>query len=190
MVDLAKHQAKICLTASGMLLRNEQVLLIRHKKLDCWLCPGGHIDSQELPHKAAEREFFEETGVLVKAADFLFQGNSDRTQFFPSPIETNLHWVSRSNYQQRLASSNPDKRVKTKLWPKGCEQHLNLVYLVTLEQENQQLPELKPNQREVTNIGWFDQQQLEKIKASQDLKQQIDHGLKIMSQFKHQPFYH
>ena len=37
-------------------------LLIFHRKLQKWVPPGGHIESGELPHNAALRELFEETG--------------------------------------------------------------------------------------------------------------------------------
>jgi 8-oxo-dGTP pyrophosphatase MutT (NUDIX family) len=41
------------------------VLLHYHAKLGRWLPPGGHIEPDELPDKAALREVFEETGVIA-----------------------------------------------------------------------------------------------------------------------------
>ncbi len=185
MADLIKYQAKKCLTAAGLLIQNERVLLVKHRKLNRWLCPGGHIDPQELPHHAAEREFFEEAGVKVKAVDYLFKGQSKNDQFVPSPIETNLHWVSRENYEARIKNDDQDKRVRTKLWPKGCEQHLNFLYLVKPVGEIS----LNPSQREVTDIAWFDQDQLEAEVADPVIKEQFYHGLEIISQFRNSPFY-
>lgn len=40
-------------------------LLHEHDRLDLWLPPGGHIDRDELPHEAAKREVYEETGLEV-----------------------------------------------------------------------------------------------------------------------------
>ena len=43
-----------------------KVLLHRHRKLDMWLPPGGHIEENELPDEAAVREVLEETGLRVE----------------------------------------------------------------------------------------------------------------------------
>lgn len=53
-------------TATVYILNGEKVLLISHRKLGKWLPPGGHIDSNEMPHEAAVREAFEETGIEVE----------------------------------------------------------------------------------------------------------------------------
>ena len=39
------------------------MLLIHHKGLGKWLPPGGHIEENEVPHEAAIREVYEETGI-------------------------------------------------------------------------------------------------------------------------------
>jgi len=55
-------------TASGVVLSDdfENVLLIRHRKLGCWLYPGGHLDQDEDPVQAAVREVAEETGLTCQ----------------------------------------------------------------------------------------------------------------------------
>lgn len=50
------------LTASGIVIRDDSVLLIFHRYIKEWFQPGGHIDDGELPHIAAQREVLEETG--------------------------------------------------------------------------------------------------------------------------------
>jgi 8-oxo-dGTP pyrophosphatase MutT (NUDIX family) len=40
-------------------------LLHEHDGLEMWLPPGGHVDRDELPHRAALREAHEETGLNV-----------------------------------------------------------------------------------------------------------------------------
>lgn len=43
-----------------------RVLLRWHPRLERWLPPGGHIESNELPDDAAVREVLEETGVAIQ----------------------------------------------------------------------------------------------------------------------------
>ncbi len=53
------------LTASGIVVGRQGVVLLRHRRLDRWLQPGGHIDQGESPEDAAVRECREETGLAV-----------------------------------------------------------------------------------------------------------------------------
>ena len=98
---LQNIDAKVCLTAAGCLIHDGKVMLVKHKKVGAWLCPGGHIDPNELPHQAAEREFWEETGIKVKAFDPNLPAATDGSEYLPNPILTNLHWVSEDNYHIR-----------------------------------------------------------------------------------------
>lgn len=50
-------------TATVYLLKGDQVLLLFHPKLKKWLPPGGHIEANESPPMAAQREVLEETGL-------------------------------------------------------------------------------------------------------------------------------
>ena len=52
-------------TATGYTVNKDRtkMLLIHHKGLDKWLPPGGHIEENEVPHEAAIREVYEETGI-------------------------------------------------------------------------------------------------------------------------------
>ncbi|MEZ0319216.1 MAG: NUDIX domain-containing protein [Pyrobaculum sp.] len=57
---------KKCVVASGVLVEEGKVLMVRHKKLGVYLYPGGHVEDGETPLEALVREFFEETGLLVE----------------------------------------------------------------------------------------------------------------------------
>ncbi len=158
------RRPKVCLTAGGILVHQGKVLLIKHRKLNMWLNPGGHVDANELPHQAAEREFLEETGVKVRVVDPFVklpshQSTSQfKSQYFPSPILTNLHWVCEQNYRARvLGEGEPDLS-----WSKGCEQHLGFTYLVELVSLEKK-PRLSFNQKETTQIGWFSQKELDSL---------------------------
>jgi 8-oxo-dGTP pyrophosphatase MutT (NUDIX family) len=54
------------ITASGLVIDFDKILLIRHPYLGLWIQPGGHIDEGETPESAAIRETQEETGVLCE----------------------------------------------------------------------------------------------------------------------------
>jgi 8-oxo-dGTP diphosphatase len=51
-------------TASAIVFDDQdRVLLVHHNKVGLWLYPGGHIDPNEDPAQAAQREVLEETGI-------------------------------------------------------------------------------------------------------------------------------
>ena len=52
-------------TVAVFVVHKGRVLLHRHRKLDRWLPPGGHIEPNEIPDDAARREVMEETGVMA-----------------------------------------------------------------------------------------------------------------------------
>jgi len=53
------------ITASAWVVNDNmtEAFLIRHKSLDLWMQPGGHVDPDEYPAEAAVRESNEETGL-------------------------------------------------------------------------------------------------------------------------------
>jgi 8-oxo-dGTP pyrophosphatase MutT (NUDIX family) len=162
MADLQHFQAHYCLTASGCLVHEGKVLLVKHKKLGLWLNPGGHLESNELPHQAAEREFWEETGVKVAAVSSQPAIPDERTEFLPQPVLLNLHWVSEENYQARHGQREQSAATK-KNWGKGCEQHANFMYLV----QPVNGVAFKQNLEETDGIAWFTLEELQKMHAEQ-----------------------
>lgn len=179
MANLQAFPAKICQTVAGFLIHDQKILLIKHKKLGIWLAPGGHIEDDELPHRAAEREVWEETGIKVKAIGFWKTvPKATTSEELPNPALTNLHWVSEENYQNRLVSNRPNERVKTKLWPKGCEQHVCFLYFV---QPTDGL-EFRQNLEETDGIGWFDAAALDQLETTDDLKREAKWMLLLAAQ--------
>lgn len=169
MVDLSKYQAHKCFIAAGLVVHDCQVLLVKHKKLGIWLAPGGHIDDWELPHQAAEREVFEETGIHAETVSVTDCIESDESQYLPNPIAMSLHWVSKDNFTHRITSTNPNLLHRTTLWPRGCEQHLGYLYLMRPTQGI----EVTLNEEESTDIGWFKKSQIDALETWRDIKAEI-----------------
>lgn len=51
------------LTATVYIINESKVLLHNHKKYNTLFPVGGHIEADELPHEAALREAYEESGL-------------------------------------------------------------------------------------------------------------------------------
>jgi len=170
--NLLKLPAKICLTAGGCLIHDHKVLLIKHRKLGVWLCPGGHIEPNELPHQAAEREFWEETGMKVKAKQFGLKIDilAIDNQQLPLPISHNLHWISQENYHRRIKGIS--SRSKNNVWPSGCEQHANQLFLV----EPIGSLAFKENQEEVDGISWFCAEELDSLETYGQIKNELKYA--------------
>jgi 8-oxo-dGTP pyrophosphatase MutT (NUDIX family) len=153
-----------CLTASGYLVHDSKILLIKHKKLQAWLSPGGHIDPGELPHHAAEREFWEETGIKVEAVGY------ESEDFMPVPFKSGLHWVCKENFERRHEGKKPLKQ-----WKRGCEQHFDLGYFVK--------PiaglDYKKNVEETDGIAWFTFKEIEGLNTFADVRKAVRIAFKL-----------
>jgi len=88
------------ITASGLVIQGDKVLLILHPHIKKWLQPGGHIDEGESPIEAAIREVYEETGLVCI---------SDIEN--PEPIDIDVHEIP----------ANPIKN-------EGAHLHIDLLY--------------------------------------------------------------
>ncbi|MGC9071620.1 MAG: NUDIX hydrolase [Acidilobus sp.] len=92
-----------CVVASGVLIEDGNVLLIRHEKLGVWIYPGGHVEPDETPSEAVVREFREETGLDVAPVGRLQRVGSGEAvdevlpiailrEIVRYPTETHIHY--------------------------------------------------------------------------------------------------
>lgn len=187
MPSLQTIPAKICLVSLAIVIHDGKILLVHHKKLDVWLAPGGHIDPDELPHHAAIRECFEETGVRIEVIDLRApQTPYSESEWVPSPYESNLHWVSQQNYQFRTApqpahptSASAKQQLKLDAqWQRGCEQHVGLFFLAKPIGSTK----TAVNSSETHGVGWFTLQEINNLQTSADIRQQLSRAFTLQSQ--------
>lgn len=89
------------LTTSAFILHPTlpQILLLKHNKLNSWLQPGGHVELNEDPLEALERELQEETGLTPDQYEILEPAEHPRpvggnNTALPLPFYLNVHTVS------------------------------------------------------------------------------------------------
>ena len=77
------------LTAAALVLHPARLdlLLVRHRVLQRWLQPGGHLDRGELPVSAARREATEETGARDLVALDWHADGPDPARVLPLDID-------------------------------------------------------------------------------------------------------
>lgn len=71
---MARH---FCASAYVVNPTNKKILLVKHRKFNKWVQPGGHIESDETPEEAATREVWEETGIKINLLGETFPRESD-----------------------------------------------------------------------------------------------------------------
>lgn len=119
----------------------------------------------------AEREFWEETGIRVKAVepDLEFQKDED-SEYVPNPVLTNVHWMFKANYEARKAGK------PAPMGKRGCEQHYCFIYLV----EPVDGLEFKQNVEETDGIGWFTPGEVQNLGTTADIKHEVEYCSKLV----------
>jgi 8-oxo-dGTP pyrophosphatase MutT (NUDIX family) len=80
------------LTAAALVLHpaRSELLLVRHRVLQRWLQPGGHLERGEMPLDAARREAAEETGAAGLA---WLDWHEDAAAAHAVPIDIDIHEI-------------------------------------------------------------------------------------------------
>ena len=129
-------------TATAYVIDKQKTLLIFHKKLQKWLPPGGHLDSNETPAEGARREVCEETGLDI---EFIKQENiwinSENSNSFERPYLCLLEEIPMHG-------------------TKPAHQHIDFIYIATPVGGTE-----SHNPHEIEDMRWFSLEEVEKLKV-------------------------
>ncbi len=145
MIGMAHIHELYDFTASAFILHptEEKLCLLKHKKLNVWLQPGGHVELDEDPLEALTHELIEETGLNPEQYDIIQsqeQPSSRGSKSLPIPMHFNVHEFN-------------DKH-----------RHIDLEYLVKSKAEL-----LAPQKGESQQIGWFTLDQIIELHSKKEL---------------------
>jgi len=84
-------------TVGAFIVFDGRVLLIWHHKLQCWLCPGGHIEPGEDPEEGLHREVMEEVGLGVEIVGQREPINDERSKSLIVPRFLDKHPITETH---------------------------------------------------------------------------------------------
>ncbi len=94
---MAHIHEKIDFTVSIFVVRDGQVLMVHHRRLNAWLPLGGHIELDEDPEMAAHREAREESGLEVGLVGTRPPTTSPGTRALLAPRFMDIHRITGSH---------------------------------------------------------------------------------------------
>ncbi|MBU0618724.1 NUDIX domain-containing protein [Patescibacteria group bacterium] len=138
-------------TATTVIIYKNKVLLHLHKKLGIWLPVGGHIDRDELPQEAALREIKEEAGLDVELYSADKKIDFGNAKQLMRPVHIILEDINEFH------------------------QHIDFIYYA-----NANTFRLNPEDGEVSDLKWFTEDELEKVKMPVNVKELSLEALRIL----------
>lgn len=120
--------------AGAFILKDDNILFLKHKKYGVWLQPGGHVEERETPDEAAIRETMEEVGLEVEILESFNPQTSfeNKSEDLPQPFNINLHQIEEGHW------------------------HLDFQYLV------KPVDEIDEKEYSDENMKWFSKDELER----------------------------
>lgn len=157
----ARHPYPYHFTASGIVLHDSHVLLVFHKRLDAWVPPGGHCETNELPEETAVREILEETGVRVEIVGEPMPQGDDPDVFF----------LTRPAYIQCVSA----------IERAGSFYHVDLAYACKpVDPPATGMPALQSN-HEVKDARWVALDELANLKLAKNVAEGVHHTLGVLA---------
>lgn len=143
--------------ASAFIVDSGRVLLVKHRKLKLWLPPGGHIDPDEDPIAAVQREVREETGLEVElpSSPDMKKGSTDTVEVISSP-----------------------HHIQIELIPQGPHLHIDLVYFCRRVSGESKMNE------ESTDMRWFTPKDLESPELDPNVRYFATQALSMMGEHR------
>ncbi len=98
-----EYPVRPCLAVGAVVFKDDKVLLVKRGSPPArgvWAIPGGSVELGEPLKKAAERETFEETGIVIKAGEPIFSFESihrddkDRVRFHYYIVDLGATYIS------------------------------------------------------------------------------------------------
>ena len=148
-------------TATVYIVNAGKTALHKHPSLDMWLPPGGHIDRDELPHDAAIREAYEETGLHVELLHDCEGPSSDTARPIPQPATLLLEDIA-------VAGDHV------------VHQHIDFIYFGTVKSRT--IAPAKSEEVEPNSWQWFSPAELKQ--STQFDEDVVSHGIQDIDQAK------
>ncbi|HKX33179.1 MAG TPA: NUDIX domain-containing protein [Blastocatellia bacterium] len=145
------------LTVSAIIIDGSKILLVKHKKLDLWLYPGGHLEKFEDPIQGLKREIEEEVGQEIK---ILSVPSSPLTgsgvEFLPLPFAI---------LSEKIAAGTEKEHI-----------HIDLIYLCRAFQST-----VSPNLKETDGANWFSLEEIRSLRVPDEFPALIEAGMEAAS---------
>ena len=160
-------EARACLerefTVAVFVVHAGAVLLHRHKKLEMWLPPGGHVEPGELPDEAAIRETKEEAGLDIVLVD---------TSDDPRPAPPGPRRLCRPlgiQLEDIPTVTTPEPHNQMGIGgaaPARCHQHIDLIYAAT---PRDPVPPRLGGESVGQGLGWYDRAACRRLDVSDEV---------------------
>lgn len=124
------------------------------------------MEKNELPHHAAEREFFEETGLHVRAISaFPILPQTQHAENLPLPFSYSLHWINRPG--EKKARNNGEI----------CEQHYSFGFFVEAAEPLDRIGSSADPDEGVEGLQWFTLKDLKTADTNENIKHEAEYAI-------------